>query len=168
MNNAYKTVLIIAALSWITASAAAQSADDARVRVFVAERSPAAGGFVDKAAKDFDSTRKDLISELKRKDKTLVVVDRPDAADMRLELTESAIVTSDQLSSRRSAMTGNVTTSNVKQWRSVAVLIVDEYKTEFEASNNFQTMTASKIASDVEKWAKENRERVLAARKQRG
>ena len=128
------------------------------VRVFVAVP-PNPSGFVDRAMKDRDATVKDLIGELKRKKKTLTVVDAESAADIIVELSSVAIVDGD-LQTRANPVGGGATTSATKQYRGVAKLKVGEYATELTAQANFTFLVASHIAGDVDKWVKDNHDRL--------
>src|SRR3990167_5010115 len=83
-TNYYRTLL--AAVVALVFSTAGLIAQDSVARVFVVLPQPSASGFVDAASKQYAEAHKAMITELKRKKKTLTLVDMREDANIVIEL----------------------------------------------------------------------------------
>lgn len=155
---------LAASLMFAMFASTAISGQGDRIRVYVSTAQPA-GGFVDQDSKHRETTKKELASELKGKKKTIEVVDTAERADILIEV-KSAGYADGAIETRANVLGGGVSSSPKKEYRAVVSLTVGEYSTDMTVQRGaFSTLAASRLADDIEKWIKDNRERVLAARK---
>jgi len=146
------------ALAFATVSLEAQ----APITVYVFTSAPASG-FVDEASKHRADATKELTDKLRKK-KSITVVEMREGADVVVEV-KSAAIAAGALHSRVNPLGGGIKTSAQKEYHIETSLSVGDYSTPITAQATFTSIATGKIADDVEKWVKENRDRVLAVRK---
>jgi hypothetical protein len=122
------------------------------------------GEFVDAALKDRQDSTQDVIKKLRRKEKTLVLVDSPDKAVVIIDILRRGVDETGDSTLSRNTLNGTVDAQAVKGYVVRARLTVGDYTTEVTgisiASELYPATwgsAAGMVATEIDKWIKANR-----------
>jgi len=141
-----------------------KEAETIRLYVFTAPPAPKAekGENADASVKDRVDATREIVSWLKdKKKKTITVVDSKGAADATVEIVAVTHAPGMSLTERTA---GYIHGPRYDTWTVRVKIAAGAFTNEIAKQGQFPSLAATGVAEGVEKWARENRESLLASR----
>ena len=165
--TSYARTSVFGALVVIGAVIAAPVPAVAQERISVYVHTPqAAGRSVDQTTKRRIEAANRLRDYLHKK-KTIAIVDSKEAADVVVQLVFAGPAPGDTFQIKPNISGQGVTGEHATEFKALARLTFNDDSFPIDRQSVSQNLAVRLVADDVEKWVRNNRDRVLESRKQR-